>query len=103
MNDGTLLSGSENICVWSAEDFFVTPKILNEHKRYIRAICQIDDNYFATGSFDKTIKIWNIKDFTVVQTINAHDSNIICLIKLKNNKLVSCSNDMTIKIWEKNN
>jgi len=103
LRDGTLLSGSEYICVWSEKDLFTPIKRLSEHKHYTRTICQIDDNHFASGSFDETIKIWNIKDFTVTQTIKAHDSNIICIIKLKNNKLVSCSNDMTIKIWDKNN
>jgi WD40 repeat protein len=102
LNDGTLLSGSENICVWTNQNF--TPiKKLCDHKHYIRTLCQIDDNHFASGSFDKTIKIWNIRDFTVAQTIEAHNSNVICIIKLKDNKLVSCSNDKTIKIWERNN
>ena len=101
LNDGTLLSGSENICVWSKK-YFSPIKNLTDHKHYIRSICQIDDNHFASGSFDKTIKIWDIRDFTVTQTIKAHDSNIICIIKLKDNKLVSCSNDKTIKIWERN-
>ena len=102
LNNGTLLSGSENICVWTNKHLS-TFKTLTDHKHYIRTICQIDDNHFASGSFDKTIKIWNIRDFSVTQTIEAHNSNVICIIKLKENKLASCSNDKTIKIWERNN
>lgn len=102
MNDGTLISGSENICVWTNQNFS-NLKILTDHKHYIRTICQIDNNHFASGSFDKTIKIWDIRDFSVTQTLEAHNSNVICIIKLKNNKLASCSNDKTIKIWERNN
>jgi len=102
LKDGTLLSGSDIIYVWKPNVFSPLTK-LTEHSSSIRTICQIDDNHFASGSFDKTIKIWNIKDFTVNQTIKAHDSKIICIIKLKSNKLVSCSNDKTIKIWDRNN
>ena len=60
----------------------------------------MDDDHFASGSFDNTIKIWDLNTFESNQTLEGHKSPVICVIKLKGNKLASCSNDKTIKIWE---
>ena len=32
---------------------------LKGHEDSVRTLCKIDDNYFASGSFDNTIKIWD--------------------------------------------
>ena len=64
------------------------------------ALCQVDDEHFASGSFDNNIKIWDLKTLHSNQTLVWHKSPVICVIKLKGNKLASCSNDKTIKIWE---
>ena len=64
----------------------------------------IDRKHFASGSFDSTIKIWEIDTWDCVQTLFGHSSNIIGLINIKingRNAIASCSNDKTIKIWEK--
>ena len=56
--------------------------------------------FFASGSFDKTIKIWDINSFELFQELVDHTSNIICVIKLYDSCFASCSNDKTIKVWE---
>ena len=40
-------------------------------------------NIFTSGSFDNTIKIWDLKNMELIETIEAHDSNVICVIQLK--------------------
>ena len=70
------------------------------HLNSIRSICQINNEKFASGSFDNTIKIWNIKNKICCQTLHEHLSNVIVVIKLKNGNLASCGNDNVIKIWE---
>ena len=70
----------------------------------VRTFCQIDENHFASGSFDKTIKIWEINTWKCVQTLEGHTGNIIGIINLKmdgKQAIASCSNDKSIKIWEK--
>ena len=73
----------------------------------MRTFCQINNYYFASGSFDCTIKIWAINKWKCIQTIVGHNNNIISIISIKNNNdycntIASCSNDKTIKIWEGN-
>ena len=61
-------------------------------------------NYFASASFDNTIKIWNINFLNCEQTLEGHSSNVVNIIKLKGStNLASCSTDNTIKIWKKDN
>jgi WD40 repeat protein len=76
---------------------------LEGHSKSVRTICQINNNFFASGSFDKTIKIWDIFNFTCVHTIYAHKDLILTIIRRSNGEIISCSNDHEIKIWRQIN
>jgi F-box/WD-40 domain protein MET30 len=59
---------------------------------------QFDHNILATGSYDTTIKIWNIETGEVIQTLRGHTSTVRTL-QFDESKLISGSFDKTIKIW----
>ena len=59
---------------------------------------QFDHNILATGSYDATIKIWNIETGEVMQTLRGHTSGVRAL-QFDDSKLISGSFDKTIKIW----
>ena len=64
---------------------------------------KLKEDEIASGSDDKTIKIWRKKDdqFKLVQTITGHSNDVNTLIKLKEDEIASGSSDNTIKIWKK--
>ena len=72
------------------------------HTHSVRTLCKINEDTFASGSFDGSIKIWNLNEKEAIQSLEGHKSYVISVIKIKNgDDLISCSNDHTIKIWRK--
>lgn len=62
-------------------------------------------NYLATGSADRTVKLWdisNLNDIKLKMTLNAHDNIVSYLVYLENGYLASASYDRTVKIWDIN-
>ena len=55
--------------------------------------------YFASGSNDTTIKIWDYKSRKCTNTLIGHKDCILCMILLNNNHLCTGSADTNIKIW----
>ena len=61
----------------------------------------------ASGSSDKTIKLWDLDEQKEVRTLEEHGDLVVSLKVLKNGNLASYSHDNTMKIWnpylDKNN
>lgn len=73
-------------------------RILKGHTNGIMAL-HIYDNYLATGSYDATIKIWNLDTGEEVRTLRGHTMGIRCL-QMDDTKLISGSIDKTVKVWD---
>ena len=60
---------------------------------------QFDDTRIASGSYDKTIRVWDIRsgDCDAVLTLAGHSGTVRCL-NLNGNRLVSGSVDRSIKV-----
>eukprot|EP01111_Echinosteliopsis_oligospora_P009434 TRINITY_DN2762_c0_g1_i1.p1 TRINITY_DN2762_c0_g1~~TRINITY_DN2762_c0_g1_i1.p1 ORF type:complete len:419 (+),score=101.13 TRINITY_DN2762_c0_g1_i1:87-1343(+) len=57
--------------------------------------------YLASGSRDKTIKIWDLSTGKCVATYIAHDNWVRSVVFHPSGKyLMSCSDDKTIRIWD---
>jgi len=74
-----------------------TIKTFSGHDNGVTCL-QFDDNMLATGSYDATIKIWNIEKGEVIRTLQGHTMGIRAL-QFDDRMLVSGSLDGTVKIW----
>ena len=72
-------------------------KIFAGHTNGVMCL-QFYDNILATGSYDATIKIWNIETGKEIRTLRGHTMGVRCL-QFDDTKLISGSLDKTLKIW----
>jgi WD40 repeat protein len=60
-----------------------------------------DDEILASGSKDKTIKIWDIGNATVLLTLHGHTDYVMSVVLTPDNRtLISGSRDRTVRIWD---
>jgi len=64
-----------------------------------------DGRYLASGSMDKSIKIWDAKTFELLKVIDrerygAHTSSVNKIVWLSDTEFLSCSDDRCIYLWE---
>ena len=83
-------------------DAWALKKTLSGHSDTIMHGCLIYlPNYqLASGSWDGSIKIWNLANGHCVKTLLGHRKSVACLLPLPNNLIASSSWDGTVKIWD---
>ncbi len=77
-------------------------KSLSGHKGFITSVCFSPNGMqIASGSNDKTIKLWESKIGYNIKTLSGH-SNTVSDICFSNDcfNLLSGSYDKTVKIWD---
>jgi WD40 repeat protein len=92
--EGNIASGTnETIKIWNCINDYKEIQcihILKGHTHYIFTLCLVNDDYILSGSQDKPIKVWDIKnDHQFINTLNGHNSIISSLLILNNNRLIS--------------
>ncbi|KAA1136042.1 hypothetical protein PGTUg99_024342 [Puccinia graminis f. sp. tritici] len=79
-------------------------RVLTGHTDSITCL-QFEENFespsfpiLMTGSWDRTIRIWNLDKLECIQTLNGHTRGIKCL-QFDTNKLISGGMDHCLKLW----
>ena len=95
-----LASGSadKTVLIWNPS----TRKIINtlNHSDKVNTLF-MNTNYLVSGCKDKTIFVWDLKNFAVEYEYKVHDGQIIALAGMGNlMKIFSSSEDQTVKIFD---
>lgn len=78
---------------------------LQGHESAVNSLAVLPDdsgNFVATGSSDKTIRIWSVSDAKCTKVIPAHDDTVRSLAVVPGIGIVSGSHDTTLKVWTLN-
>ena len=75
---------------------------LSRHTEAVSAVAITKDGKkLVTGSYDKTLRLWNIRNGSLLKTFSDHNKEIHCVSLSGDGKTVaSGSADQTIKIWD---
>lgn len=68
------------------------------HTHNVLSVCAYN-NYIATGSLDRTIKIWDANSGALLQTFQGHTRGVWGLRFLSSSIVISGSYDKTIRLW----
>ena len=59
-----------------------------------------DGKYVISGSYDKTINVWNLEEKRKEFSLTGHREGVTCVAISQDGKyVISGSNDKTIKVW----
>lgn len=72
---------------------------LNGHSHWVSCLLLLNLHIFLSGSYDNTIKIWDIDNNTCIGTLVGHVKYVLSLSIYSNSIVISGSADKTIKMW----
>lgn len=72
------------------------------HQEKIVCLIELNSKKIATGSYDCTIKIWNLANFECEKTLN-EGGCVLCLLEFENDMILCGTNESTIHLWDINN
>ncbi len=73
--------------------------IKNAHTDVISCLTMVNEEIIASGSWDKTIKIWNWERGLCVGNLEGHEKSVKCLVMLDEDRIASGSEDKSIRLW----
>ena len=72
---------------------------LNGHTDPVWSVAFGEGNVLASGSYDKSVKIWNAENGQLIRTLNGHTNSVISVAFGEGNVLASGSYYNSVNIW----
>ena len=65
----------------------------------VKNLIVINNSLIASGSEDKSVKVWDLNSGVCVKTFTGHKSFVYAIIRLNDSQIASGSKDKSIKVW----
>ena len=102
MSNGLLASATSNVTNYPIQIWNITSKavIFNMlgHTNNVNVFLELPNNILASGSADSTIKLWDVINGILLNTLTSHTASVNGLV-YQNSKMISASDDRSINIW----
>lgn len=53
-----------------------------------------------SGSYDRTVKIWNVEDRAYINTLFGHQSDVLTIDCLRKERLLTVGRDRSMQLWK---
>ena len=73
---------------------------LKGHTDWVHALCLLPDGRLASGSWDRTIRLWDFATGAETARLEGHTASVHALCALPDGRLASGSRDHTIILWD---
>jgi WD40 repeat protein len=73
---------------------------LEGHADFVSALCGLSDGRLVSGSWDFTIRVWDLKTGVECARLRGHRARVLALCPLHDGRLASGSDDKTIRLWD---
>ena len=84
---------------WDPDNENLPHRIFRGHDRVVCCVKVLKGDRLVSGSWDKTLKIWNSN--TSSHTLRGHVGRVNCIVALPESRLVvSASCDRTLRLWD---
>lgn len=100
------VSRDEKIKIWPmdipAGKKIRSVKTLRGHQGPVLCVADFGNGKIATGSTDKTVRIWDIdadEEEAQIIKLKGHTEKVVSLVAMSEDMLVSASGDSTVKVW----
>ena len=74
-------------------------RTLSGHGSSVKSVAFDSNDILASGSYDRTIKLWNKNTGDLLRTLSGHGNWVYSVAFDSNDILASGSGDRTIKLW----
>ena len=69
------------------------------HTNSVMSVIQLMDGRICSGSWDKTIRVWNAVSGVCEKVLQGHTNSVMSVIQLMDGRICSGSGDSTIRVW----